>query len=142
MSPLWGALKAICSRGEQSKLGAVGKAMQTMRPLQIKPAAVRETPGDLRARLKDDNLLLPDRVAMAFAALGIRTAADLVSYLQAFPTSVADELGWEPQDVHHALALLRKQLRGRVDDSILNPSLRREPAYGAVLPTGANDRDR
>ena len=108
-------------------------SLQT-KPLKIKPTLTKEVRGDLRAQIDHDHLLLPERIANTLSALGIRTAADLASTLQAFPTSIAGELGWEVHDVVHAWNILRTQLKGRVDKDILNPPSRPEPMYGAVPP--------
>lgn len=113
-----------CWRAERSK----------MVPLRIRPTATKEVRGDLRATFDDDQLLLPERVSRLFSALGVRTAADLASYLQAFPSAIAGELGWEPEDVVHAWKLLRAQLKGRVDAEILDPSSHPSPAFGALPP--------
>jgi hypothetical protein len=108
-----------------------------MMPVPIKSVSAKEVRGDLRAKLDNGNLLIPERVAVVLAGWGIRTAVDLLSILQAFPSAVADELGWEPGDVAKALAVLKTQLRGRVDDSILNPPRHLEPVYGAFPPPEA-----
>jgi hypothetical protein len=111
-----------------------------MTALKIRPAATEEVRGDLRAKFDHDELLLPERIAQLFSALGIRTATDLASYLQAFPSAIAGELGWEPQDVVHAWQLLRTQLKGRVDKQILDPPSRPNPVFGAFPPAGMSPR--
>ena len=109
-----------------------------VQPLQIKPVPTRDRRGDLRARVHDGTLLVPERVVVALSPLNVRDAVDLLSYLQAFPSSVASQLGWDTSDVHHALSLLRGQLRGLVDKEILDPPVRTEPSYGALHPSTAN----
>jgi len=106
-----------------------------MRHFPIKSTAAIDKPGDLCASVKGDNVLLPVRVVNALAPLGIHTAVDLVVYLDAFPSAVAGELGWEINDVQHALGILRRQLKGIVDDSILHPPMRPEPFSGALDPS-------
>jgi hypothetical protein len=106
-----------------------------MRHLQIKSTAATDKPGDLRASLKGGKMLLPERVVKALAPLGIHTAVDLVVYFDSFPSAVAGELGWETRDVQDALEILRRQLKGIVDDTILHPTKRPEPFSGALDPS-------
>jgi hypothetical protein len=106
-----------------------------MRRLLIQPTAATDKPGDLRAIVRGDKILLSERVVNALTPLGIRTAVDLVVYLASFPSTVAGELGWDIGDVQHALELLRRQLKGIVDDSILYPPVRPEPFSGALDPS-------
>jgi hypothetical protein len=110
-----------------------------MTALLIKPTITKERPGDLCAQVDDGNLLLPERVAQLLLPLGIRTAVDLLSVLQTFPSEIAYRLGWKQTDVDQALALLKAQLKGRVDEAILNPPHRPEPVYGAVPPPGMKE---
>ena len=105
-----------------------------MMPLPVKSMIANEVRGDLRAKLDNGNLLLPKRVLAILTSWGVRTAADLLSVLQTFPSGLADELGWEAEDVDHALTVLKAQLKGRVDENVLNPPKREEPVYGAVPP--------
>jgi hypothetical protein len=109
-------------------------------PLRIRAIPAAERRGNLCAKIDDGNLLLPTRIVEVLAALDIRTAADLVSYLQAFPSSIAIQLGWDLADVSRALRRLRAQLKGRVHEDILNPAVRREPPYGALDPSNLVDR--
>jgi hypothetical protein len=104
------------------------------KPLRIRPSPAKEKRGDLRAEVAGGNLLLPKRVVDVLAALDIRTAVDLVSYLQAFPSSIAIQLGWDLADVSHALQRLRAQLKERPEGAILNPPFHPEPPYGALKP--------
>ena len=107
-----------------------------MRQLKIKSTAAADRRGDLRAALKGSKMLLPARVVTALTPLGIRTAVDLLVYLNTFPTQVAQELGWEVEDVQHALELLREQLKGVVDDAFLYPPREPEPPWtGALDPS-------
>ena len=112
-----------------------------MQQLKIKSTAAADQPGDLHATLKGGKILLPERVVTALAPLGIRTAEDLVVYLNSFPSQIAAELGWGVNDVRHALELLREQLRGRVDDALLYPPTRVEPPWTGALDPSTLARD-
>jgi hypothetical protein len=59
-------------------------------------------PGDLNAHVQDDKLLLPREVADALRKDGVRTAEDLLSYMTAFPSSVAYQLHWSLLDDSNA----------------------------------------
>jgi hypothetical protein len=105
-----------------------------MQALQIKPTLEREEIGNLHARYLSGALFVPERVAVILAALGVRTASDLVSILQTFPSAIANQLGWSNSDVANALELLRKELEGRVERDILYPPKRESPFWGARRP--------
>ena len=107
--------------------------------MKIKPTNTKANPGNLRARCESGFLLLPDKVASAFAELGVRNAPELLSYLETFPSAVASKLGWEVTDVLHADKTLRKQLTGCVDDAILFPKAHPQPTFGAATPPGLDD---
>lgn len=102
--------------------------------LTIRSSAGRSSPGDLHARVENQNVYLPDPVAKAFQQEGVRTAADLLSYMHAFPSAVADILHWQPQEVAQATSRLERQLLGRVDNSVLGPGTRSNPPLGAFDP--------
>ena len=95
----------------------------------------RAAPGDFHARIMGDKLVLPKEVADALQRLGVRTAEDLMSYLQAFPSSVADALHWSVGDVRSATQNLKEKLRGHIGEEHLNPTSRPN------LPRGARDPD-
>lgn len=83
--------------------------------------------------MQDHYLLLPADVAKVFAIFGVRDAVALLSYLQAFPSAVADGLHWDTADVATAAARLRGQLRGHVDENVLTPA-QSGRTYGAIRP--------
>lgn len=91
-------------------------------------------PGDLNAHVRDDKLLLPREVAEALRKDGVRTAEDLLSYITAFPSSVAYELHWSLRDVTDAAAKLRTELEGHVPNDRLRPKLHPNPSLGARDP--------
>ncbi len=92
-------------------------------------------PGDFHGRIIGDKLVLPKEVAEVLRRQGVRTAEDLMSYLQAFPSSVADALHWSVGDVGRATQNLREALRGHIGEEHLNPMSRPN------LPMGARDPD-
>ncbi|MBS0224431.1 MAG: hypothetical protein JSR91_27235 [Proteobacteria bacterium] len=92
-------------------------------------------PGDFHARIIGGTLVLPEEVAGPLRRQGVRTAEDLVSYLQAFPSSVADALHWSVGDVRRATQNLKETLRGHIGEEHLDPTSRPN------LPTGARDPD-
>src|SRR5271166_5033479 len=94
-----------------------------MNPLKITSGMSEAAPGNFGATVDASNsrLLIPDDLATALASHGIRTATDFVSYVQTFPSAVAMELNWSVSDVLRGLENLKNQLRGHVDDAILNP---------------------
>jgi hypothetical protein len=105
-----------------------------MAGLAIQATDERAVPGNLHARVSGDKLLMPREIADAFKADGLRTAEDLISYIQAFPSAVAAKLSWSSRDVQKATARLRTQLRGKVDARLLQPQRRPSPPLGALDP--------
>lgn len=105
-----------------------------MRALTLSPTDDTASPGDLRARVVDGRLLVPRQVAAAARDAGVRTAADLLSYMQSFPSAVADQLHWSAADVTAATQRLQNDLRGHVEPEILAPPQRKSPVLGARDP--------
>jgi hypothetical protein len=105
-----------------------------MNALAIQPAHEQAAPGDLHAHIAGDKLLLPEEFARAVLKDGVRTAEDLLAYMQSFPSGVAEILNWPVRDVIRATERLRSILRGRVDDQLLHPSTRQSPPLGAMDP--------
>jgi hypothetical protein len=105
-----------------------------MNALAIQPAHEQPAPGDLHAHIAGDKLFLPEEFARAVLKDGVRTAEDLLAYMQAFPSAVAETLHWPVQDVIRATERLRVILRGRIDDQFLRPSTRQSPPLGAMDP--------
>ena len=94
----------------------------------------RPVRGNLKAHVRGNKLLLPKTVVAALHRDGVRTAEDLMSYIQAFPSSVADTLHWSILDVTHATTKLRQELQGHISDAHLHPQWRPTPPLGALDP--------
>lgn len=92
------------------------------------------TSGDFGAVVTKSELRLPEQVAKALSDQGVRTAAEAVSYLQAFPSFIAKELNWDVADVARGLEALRRQLSGVVDDAVLRSGPKPTVSYGALDP--------
>ncbi len=105
-----------------------------MQLLTIQPNEDEATPGDLHAQVSGDNLLLPREFAQAFMREGVRTASDLLSYMESFPSSVAYLLNWKVADVRSAVLLLQKVLSGYLD---AGPQTKKypNPSLGAMDPS-------
>jgi hypothetical protein len=106
-----------------------------MTPLTIRAVSpLHATPGNLGAIVEGDYLLLPEPVARLFHAAGVRNGAELLSYLYSFPGAVAVTLHWTLSDVGVATKALHDQLRGHVDEAILDPPRQPKRTYGALYP--------
>jgi len=104
--------------------------------LRIKPVQSDARPGNFGAKIVGSDLMLPEDIASAFAAHGVRNATDLVSYVHAFPSAIAADLHWNVADVLKGLRVLSAQLSGLVDDEILSPPPRPRVHFGALNPAG------
>lgn len=98
-----------------------------MTPLQIKATDRPLFSGDLNACVTSDALEVPRKVAEAVGGQDIRTARQLLSYGEAFPTALAVALGWSNEQVQTAIS----RLSGQLGEA---PPRRRMVAFGARDP--------
>lgn len=98
-----------------------------MTPLPIKATDRPLLTGDLNACVTPEALEVPQKVAEAVGGQDIRTARQLLSYGQAFPTAMAVALGWSNEQVQSAITRLSAQLGAE-------PPKRRMVAFGARDP--------
>lgn len=105
--------------------------------LRIRAISQKATPGDFGAEVSGVELKLPKEVAEALASHGVSSAADMVAYLQTYPTSIANDLHWRVEDVMAGIDRLNTILRGHVDEDILTPIPRPHMSYGARRPPGS-----
>lgn len=103
-------------------------------PLVIEASQESLAPGDLRARISGNTIYIPGAAVQEFSRHGVRTAADMLSYLESYPSAVGSAFGWSDQDVAAAADRLRTTLRGKVSDSLLSPEKRTTPPLGARNP--------
>lgn len=89
-------------------------------------------PGDLAAMVEGDTLLVPEAVAHLARSGGLRTASELVSYMEAFPSAVASQLHWKLEDVTVAVTNLHRQLTAAGET--LPESSDFKPSFGARDP--------
>jgi hypothetical protein len=102
--------------------------------VMIEPMDEKPVRGNLKAHLRGNKLLLPRELVDALRRDGVRTAEDLMSYIDSFPSSVARTLHWSVGDVNNAKAVLRTQLVGQIADDHLRPQRRPNPTLGARDP--------
>ena len=96
-----------------------------------KPAAR----GNFGADVAGTTLFLSPEVVSALKSHGVMTAEEFVSYVQTFPTAIAEDLDWDVSDVQRGLAILTSQLRGLIPDDMLDPKdVRGRRPYGALDP--------
>jgi len=113
-------------------------------PLIVTPSDGETTPGDLHATISGNTILIPRAAAQSFGQQGVRTAVDLLSYMQTYPSAVANALNWSGKDVSAAAEKLRRQLSGKVDSALIgdptdNPPL---PPLGARDPAELPDKQK
>jgi hypothetical protein len=105
-----------------------------MASVVIEPTDEQPVPGNLKAHVRGNKLLLPRKFAFTLEREGVRTAEDLMSYILSFPSSVAETLQWSAADVNSATSKLRKQLRGHISDALLRLQRHPDPPMGAMDP--------
>jgi hypothetical protein len=107
--------------------------------LAIGRSSSEARPGDFGAKVEGGQLLLPGGVVDLFAAQGVRSAAELLSWLEAFPSAVAAEMRWNPTDVGRATARVRALLRNHMDAALMADRPRGPVrVYGALDPRRLN----
>lgn len=113
-----------------------------MIPLILKEALapLPAQPGDFIACVVGCDLVLPSDVFTAFRSFGARTAVDMVSYAENFPSAVSAALQWTVDQTRQAAATLKGQLKGLVDDDILDPPPRPQVVYDAMPPEPSGRR--
>ena len=109
-------------------------------PLIVTPTDAEVSKGDLNATVCGNKLLVPK--AASFGQQGVRTASDLLSYMQTYPSAVAEALHWSSGDVSAATEKLRTQLTGKVDNSTLDSRQQATPPLGARDPRDLPDKPR
>ena len=109
-------------------------------PLIVTPTDAEVSKGDLNVAVSGNRLLVPK--AAAFGQQGVRTASDLLSYMQTYPSAVAKALHWSSGDVSAATEKLRTQLTGKIDSSMLDSQQQTTPPLGARDPGGLPDKSK
>jgi len=92
------------------------------------------------AEVLGSRLLVPQDLAVALDRLSVRTAEDFISYLHAFPGTLATLLNWSLDDIIDARSSLISKLHGVVDENILDPPTIPQRAYGARFPMDRHRR--
>lgn len=107
-----------------------------MQPLKIKPIKSAIKRGDFDGIIDESDLALklPERIVSTLKSHGVRTAGEMVSYIETFPSSIAAALEWTVPDVLRGLEGLRSKLSGHVDDAVLNPRKHERHSFGAMNP--------
>jgi hypothetical protein len=88
---------------------------------------------DFGASVSGGELVVPAELVAAFGR-PVRSAEELVAYLQTFPTSVAQRLGWTADEVATAKEGLLDRLRGILPDALLEVPSAPERRLGAMPP--------
>jgi hypothetical protein len=107
-----------------------------MSAVGIKPAAGRHAhPGDFGAKLAEGKLWLPQEIVEPLGRFSVRTAEDLLAYLGAFPSAIAEALGWRLEEVERARESLVSALREHLDPALLERTPTFDPPLGAFDPS-------
>ena len=98
---------------------------------------VSVSPGDFRAEVRGETLLLPPEVKDILQSFGVFTAEQLFSFVEAIPEPLATALGWTPEQLQEAVMRLRVQLFGALSHTALYPASDPSPldlTWGASFP--------
>lgn len=95
--------------------------------------------GDFDAAVDAGRLVVDRDVADRLRRMTIRTAEDLLAYLDSFPAAVASALDWRVEEVWSARSKLAETLRGQVDARLLHPAVGFRRGTGAIHPGAATE---
>ena len=90
--------------------------------------------GNFGAEIRGGRLMLAAELAELLRRHDIRTAAEFVSLLRAFPSGMAVELGWSLENVQYATRCLVRDLVGVLPSHALETFDPPELVYGARKP--------
>lgn len=113
--------------------------MPTNIPIALSESGHLQT-GDFAVHVCPDKLEVPPEVWRVAGKFSLRDAAELVSYLYAFPTSFATELGWNLTQLQTARDRLAIQLKGIVADNVILPTEPVRRVYGAMPPVADTNK--
>lgn len=89
---------------------------------------------DFGAEVSQKELLVPKNVYKIFTRLDIKTAEDLLDFTHSFPSLLAEELGWGPQQVTVARKKLVGLLHGYLPETLLKDYPAPQKGFGARDP--------
>lgn len=95
--------------------------------------------GDFDAAIDAGRLVVDREIADRLHRMTIRTAEDLIVYLDSFPAAVASALDWRLEEVRSARSKLAETLQGQVDARLLHPALGFLRGTGALHPGRAQE---
>lgn len=95
----------------------------------------RAHPGDFGARLAGGRLWLPREIVEPLSRFSVRTAEDLLAYVGAFPSAIAEALGWRLDEVERARESLVSALREHLDPALFERTPTFDPPLGAFDPS-------
>jgi|HubBroStandDraft_1064217.scaffolds.fasta_scaffold401130_2 hypothetical protein len=90
--------------------------------------------GNLDAQVRGADLVLPELLAGKLISHRVTTAERLAELAIDLPGSLAEVLGWRPDEVVQATTGLVRALTGHVDAELLRPSPQFERGMGALQP--------
>jgi hypothetical protein len=98
--------------------------------------SLRPVVGNFGTEVIDGTLYISTQIFDAMKQCNPRSAAEAYSIAYSCPSIFTEELKWTTEDARCAVDILREQLRGHVEDSILDydPSDHPEFALGALPP--------
>ena len=109
-----------------------------MNPLLVADASAKLAPGDFGSFVTGGRLHVPPKLHSTLLRRGIHSAEDFVSYANAFPSALAADLGWRPEDLVRGRVSLVSCLRGHVRSEVLSPTDPPRFGYGALDPRQAS----
>ncbi len=103
------------------------------------PNPAAET-GGFGARIENGALAVPASLAASLLKLGVGTAAELLSYATAFPSSLARSLQWSEERVQAEAAALADRIRSHAGEE-MRTRPQRKVRFGAIRPPRARRAD-
>lgn len=109
-------------------------------PMQLVGKPEHSSPGDFKAEVVGNSLLLAQDVVVALERIRVRSVEQLASCLLSFPSSVATIMRWQASEVLSASERLIRILRGKIPDEFLDAGEPQTRPYGAFYPNGCETK--
>jgi hypothetical protein len=131
---VWRCERNLCRYLPMGDAAALTRAREM--DLTIGRSRTVPRPGDFRAVVENGRLLLPEEVVDLVAGQsGVRSASEFLSWLETFPSAVAERMHWSPQDVCRATVGIQALLREHLDPAVMAHQPRGPVrVYGALDP--------
>ena len=128
-----GSTIGVRSSGGNVRFSLYGSTAMPQHLIELS-ASDHSVRGDFRAQVSQSKVFVPQDIKSLLDKMSVRTAEDFVSLIDSFPSVIAEQLGWEFEEVTTARVALIQKLRGVIEDAYLQPLSTPPRRCGALDP--------